>query len=182
MDDAEPTLRAATAADADRVAALHALSWRSAYRGSLSDAYLDGPVETERRTFWRQRYEASRTGLWTVLAEDAAGVLEGFLCLLADHDPHWGTLVDNLHARPDRRRQGLGRALMRAAADHLLHALPRRPIYLFVLEANRSAQAFYRRLGGDAVESLVSDEPDGGRQPVLRFAWASPAALAEAAG
>ena len=101
-------LRVATADAAERGAALHAVSWRSAYRGSFSDAYLDGPVETERRSFWRERFQHPRAGFWTVLAEEADGVLQGFLCLLADHDPHWGTLIDNLHARPDRKGRGLG--------------------------------------------------------------------------
>lgn len=181
MDDDAPTLRPATPADAERVAALHVLSWRSAYRGSFSDAYLDGPIEAERRSFWHNRYDHPRAGLWTVLAEAADGSLEGFLCLLADHDPHWGTLIDNLHARPDRKRRGVGRALMRAAADHLLHALPRRPLYLYVLETNVAAQAFYRGLGGRDAERLVTETSDGGRLPVARYAWPSSAALAEAA-
>lgn len=181
MDDV-CSLRVATMNDADRVAALHAISWRSAYRGSLSDDYLDGPVEAERRGFWRQRCDHPRTGLWTVLAEDAGGVLRGFLCLLADHDLHWGTLIDNLHAHPDHKGRGLGRALMRAAADHLLYALPRRPIYLDVLERNLAAQAFYQRLRGEKADHLVTEMPDGNRQSVFRYAWASPATLAEAAG
>lgn len=180
MDDPF-VLRVATVDDAERVAALHAISWRSAYRGSFSDAYLDGPVEAERRSFWRERFEHPRAGFWTVLAEEADGVLQGFLCLLADHDPHWGTLIDNLHARPDRKGRGLGRALMRAAADHLIHALPRRPVHLDVLECNEPAQAFYRRLGGVRGDRFVTETSDGGRQSVFRFAWPSPAALAEGA-
>ena len=39
------TLRAMTAADATIVARLHAASWRTAYRGILSEEYLAGDVE-----------------------------------------------------------------------------------------------------------------------------------------
>ncbi len=183
MHDDAPTsrLRVALPQDAERVAALHALSWRHTYRGLLGDSYLDGPVEGERRLFWRNRLDHPPAGLWTVLAEGEDGGLLGFLCLLFDHDPRWGTLIDNLHARPDLKRQGFGAALMRAAASHLLDAPAHPPVYLFVAEENRPAQAFYRKLGGEEVDRVVHDEPDGSRLPALRFAWPSPAALAGAA-
>lgn len=44
--------REATSADIEGIANLHATSWRFAYRGSYSDAYLDGPVFEERRQVW----------------------------------------------------------------------------------------------------------------------------------
>ncbi len=181
MTSDTPRLRDATSDDAERLAALHTLSWRSAYRGIYSDAYLGHPVETERRILWRDRCDHPRAGLWTVVAEDDAGDLVGFLCLLADHDARWGTLIDNLHVHPERKGRGLGRVLMRAAADHLLHALPRVPVHLDVFERNAAAQAFYRRLGGTAADHVVHEEPDGSRQTVVRYAWPSPAALADGA-
>lgn len=182
-DDAQITrLRIADAKDATRIAALHASSWRSTYRGVLSEDYLNGPVEAERHLFWRIRLDRPRSGLWTVMAEGPDGSFLGFLCLLFDHAPRWGTLIDNLHVRPDLKRRGVGRLLMRAAARHLLAASAQHPVHLYVGEANRPAQDFYHKFGGEAVERLLHDEPDGGQAPVLRFAWASPAALAAAAG
>ena len=172
-------LRDATPADADALADLHTRSWRSAYRGSLAEAYLSGPIEAERRSFWRQRYDHPPHGLWTVIAEDAEGTIQGFLCLLADHDPQWGTLIDNVHDDPAHKGQGLGRAMMRAAGQHLLYALPRRPVYLFVLQENRGAIAFYDRIGGEQAERLVKTEPDGSQHPVFRYAWPSVAAFVE---
>ncbi len=182
MTDGQCRLRVATAEDAESIAALHTKSWRSAYRGSFADAYLDGPIETERRAFWQQRYAHPRAGLWTVLAEDATGTVLGFLSLLADHDPHWGTFINNLHTDPSHKGQGIGRLMMRTAGDHLLHALPRRPVYLFVLESNKAARAFYERLGGEAVERLVTEEPDGSQLPVIRYVWTSVASFVEAVG
>ncbi len=174
--------RAGTIDDAAAIADLHTRSWRANYRGSLSDAYLDGPIEGERRAFWQERLRHPRTGLWTLVADDDTQTLAGFLCLLADHDHHWGTLIDNLHVDPARVRQGVGRALMRAAAEHLLFGLPRRPIYLFVLESNTAVAGFYRHLGGEPAEHLVSTEPDGSSLPVIRYVWPSAAAFAGGTG
>ena len=177
-----PRLRVATQADAEAIADLHTRSWRSAYRGSFSDAYLDGPIEAERRAFWRERSEHPRAGLWTLVAEDRGGAMLGFVCCLEDHDPHWGSLIDNLHVDPAGKGQGIGRLLMRGAGERLFYALPRRPVYLFVLQSNQAADAFYRRLGGVAAETLAKTEPDGTRLPVIRYAWPSAAAFVTAVG
>jgi ribosomal protein S18 acetylase RimI-like enzyme len=168
-------LRTAEAADADRVAALHAASWRSAYRGLLADAYLDGDIDGERRAVWRVRLATA--GDETVLACGGGTVL-GFCCFRVDADPRWGTLVDNLHADPAHRGLGIGRRLLSDVARRAGAAAPGRPVHLFCLAGNGAARGFYERLGGEVVERCEHDEPDGRRHPVLRYAWASPAALA----
>jgi ribosomal protein S18 acetylase RimI-like enzyme len=68
------TLRRAEAADIPRIAALHVASWRAAYRGILSDRFLDGPVEAERLAMWQGRCGADLTR-WPLMlvAEDGKG-------------------------------------------------------------------------------------------------------------
>ncbi len=166
------TLRLAAPADGERIAALHALSWRAHYRG----AYLDGPVEHERRRVWGDRLDHPRPGQIVVVAEDR-GALTGFVCAYADHDAVHGSLVDNLHVVPERKGGGLGRALMRDVAGRLLRTLPFRPVYLHALETNHAAQAFYARLGGQAIERGRETLADGGTRGVVVYTWASPAAL-----
>ncbi len=171
-------LRPAGPADADAVADLHARSWRATYRGSLSDAYLDGPVAEERQTFWRRRLRHPMPDLWSMLAiaEGEAG-LAGFACAVLHQDERWGTLVDNLHVDPTGKRRGIGRMLMTALGRHLQDVGSAMPVHLFVLQANHAAIAFYEALGGQAVETLASTEPDGSTPPVARMAWASVAAF-----
>ena len=41
-------IRPAAAGDVEAIAARHAESWRSSYRGTFSDPYLDGEVPAER--------------------------------------------------------------------------------------------------------------------------------------
>ena len=171
-------LRDADPVDAPAIAGLHAASWRSAYRGILSDAFLDGPVEAERLKLWSERLAAARPDVLTILCW-RGGALLGFGCLFVDEDPRWGSFVSNLHAAPDSRGLGVGRLLMRAMAAR---AAPGRPIHLFCLEANGPGRSFYDRLGGTIVERCPIDEPDGRVHPSLRYGWPTPAALAAACG
>src|SRR2546430_7298322 len=72
------TYRAAGAADADAVAALHADSWRRHYRGAYSDGFLDGDVLADRRAVWSARL-AAPAGSATGLAEDGGGGVAGLV-------------------------------------------------------------------------------------------------------
>src|SRR5262245_39920837 len=110
-----PEIRAATSADLEAIAALHADNWQRTYRGMLSDAYLDGPVVGERLAVWRQRFAEPRPDqrVWKAVDEDR---LLGFACLHGDEAPGHATYVENLHVRHDARGRGIGIALLRRAA------------------------------------------------------------------
>jgi ribosomal protein S18 acetylase RimI-like enzyme len=161
----------------ESVSALHVASWRSAYRGMLLDAYLDGAIAEERRALWRARLAGgTRPDQIVVVGEDGSGIV-ALACILAGQDRRWGSLIDNLHVRPDRKRGGIGRLALAEAARRLPPAYAGTPLHLTVLEANRAAQSAYENWGGALVERLEADLPDGQRLPVRRYAWATPAAL-----
>ncbi|MFC9692223.1 GNAT family N-acetyltransferase [Kribbella sp. NPDC056951] len=173
--------RVATVDDAEQVAALHADSWRRHYRGAYADTFLDGDIESERRKVWTERLAVpARTE--TMLAEES-GQLIGFVHVMLDKDPQWGSLVDNLHVRTARRRSGIGGRLLRHAASAVEQRAATRAMYLWVLEQNVAAQGFYRANGGDAVETAPVPPPGGdpsrlnGSPACLRIAWADVAVL-----
>src|ERR1700709_817210 len=156
--------------DAATIAALHAASWRAHYRGSLSDAYLDGPIGAERLAVWTERLSHPRAGQVVLLAEDGETAL-GFVCAFLDHDRQHGTLIGNLHVTVDRKGSGIGRLLMREAGEAMQHALPRGPVYLFALASNHAARAFYERLGGTLEGEERKTEPDGSSVLAVRYVW-----------
>jgi ribosomal protein S18 acetylase RimI-like enzyme len=89
-----------------------------------------------------------------------------------DRDPEWGALLDNLHVRFELKRQGVGRALVTETAAVLRQRRPSSGLYLWVLEQNTAAQAFYSAMGGVVVEDRLGGPfPGGGRAPVLRYTW-----------
>ncbi|MEV6607798.1 GNAT family N-acetyltransferase [Kutzneria sp. NPDC051319] len=176
-----PLFRPAGAADAGQVAQLHADSWRRFYRGAYADAYLDGDVMADRRAVWTTRL-ASPTNSETVLAEHDHRLV-GFIHVVFDADPQWGSLVDNLHVRHDQRRAGLGTQLLTRAAEAVVDRASGKAMYLWVLQQNTAAQHFYVARGGTCVETLPAPPGDNpwrlNGPPTLRMAWPNASRLLE---
>jgi ribosomal protein S18 acetylase RimI-like enzyme len=117
----------------------------------------------------------------TILAEDRGVV--GFANTYFDADPVWGALVDNLHVAVGQKRQGIGRRLLALTAEALLERPEPTGLYLWVLEQNADAQAFYDGCGGRRVERSSVEPPGGiasrlsGSPMKLRYAWSQPEML-----
>src|SRR6266566_3814173 len=90
------SLRQMVASDAVVVAHLHLASWQTAYRGVLSDDYLAVRAEGERLRHWKKRLGAPTESQFGLVAE-YEGVPTGFAFVVAEADPRYGNLLDNLH-------------------------------------------------------------------------------------
>jgi ribosomal protein S18 acetylase RimI-like enzyme len=173
--------RRASSLDSERIAYLHADSWRRHYRGAYSDSFLDGDVARDRLAVWAGRLTAPDAGCCTIVAEQR-GALVGFAHTRFEDDTTWGALLDNLHVAHAHQRGGIGSQLVAATAAALVDERPGSALYLWVLEQNRAAQAFYAALGGRCVEQAVVEPPGGdpsrlrGTPRKLRYSW-SPAAV-----
>lgn len=117
----------------------------------------------------------------TILAEEQ-GQLVGFVHVVLDDDPTWGALIDNLHVVHGRKRSGIGtRLLARAAAAVVDRGAG--GVYLWVLEQNVAAQAFYDARGGRSVGQREVRPPGGvpgrlnGSPLALRYVWPDPRTL-----
>jgi len=172
------TLRAMGPADADAVAALHATSWRSAYRGIVPDSFLDHEVVADRQTVWRERLQgaAATAPAFGIVAEDAAAQLIGFAYVLPAHDPVCGTLVDNLHVHPDSKGGGIGRQLLQAVVRELGRSNTQ-PLHLWVLDQNEAAKRFYARLGAEFIDPGTTPPFGGVCLPEWRCIWRDPSTL-----
>jgi len=168
-------IRPATVADADAIAALHAASWRSAYRGIFKDDTLGPVLDNERRTHWSSKLAAMTADDTVLVAGDI-----GFIAVWAKGDPGFGAYIDNLHVHPERRSGGFGRRLLGEAMRRVARR-GERGAYLWVFDDNVRAIDFYRRLGGEIVESGF-DEIDGSQVAHSRIAWRDTARLADECG
>jgi ribosomal protein S18 acetylase RimI-like enzyme len=151
-------VRAAVPADAAAIAAAHVRSWQAAYRGILSDAFLDG-LSIPRRTEQWQRIladgpeQARRTNV-----ADADGEVVGFVTTGPSRDDDadaatTGELIA-IYVRPDVFGTGAGHALMAGALDDFA-AAGYAQATLWVLAGNARAIRFYERAGWS---------PDGARK------------------
>ena len=168
-------LRLATAADAKALAELHAESWRRHYRGAFSDAFLDGEVAVDRLAVWSERLREPDPRRCTIVAE--ADRIVGFANTIFEDDPAWGALLDNLHVADGQQRRGIGSRLVAMTARAVM-AHPRGSgLYVWVLEQNDGAQAFYRALGGTRLGRAPVSPPGGmanrltGSPAKLRYGW-----------
>jgi GNAT superfamily N-acetyltransferase len=153
------SIRAATPADAAKVASVHIRSWQRAYRGLLPDTYLDALQPEVRMRRYRFGVQDPREP-YTIVA-----TLGGMLCGFATTGPSpdmdladYGMLLA-LYVDPESWGRGVGKALM-AEARCALRALGYKFAALWVLVGNERAQGFYRADGW---------EPDGTRR--LREVW-----------
>jgi GNAT superfamily N-acetyltransferase len=175
--------RLASGSDASAIAKLHTNSWRRFYRGAYSDQFLDGDVGADRLSVWRERLGTGRPSACTILAEDQ-GVVVGFVHAMLEEDVTWGALLENVHVSHDQRGTGIGTQLMALAAQAVIARTPSSGLYLWVLEQNSDAQAFYTARGGRCVERQYARPPGGdpdrlsGTPVKLRYVWPDPLKLA----
>jgi ribosomal protein S18 acetylase RimI-like enzyme len=147
-------IRVATTADLPAIAEIHASSWRAAYRGILTDTFLDGDLLEDRRTRWSgiaERMTPQDNLLIATDGKDAVGFIAGWSSAALDCEDGYGVFIDNLHVRPELRGNKYGESLFRALAGRAnanLTANGKTGAYLWLLDGNAPAHRFYHRLGG----------------------------------
>ena len=170
-------IRRAGLSDWAVIAAIHASSWRSAYRGIYPDSYLEEQATAERRAFWREAFGGMDPELDAVFLAEEAGEAVGFACVRRKAEAA-GPLLDNLHVLPERKGGGIGRQLIAAAAAWLVEREPEAVLQLVVWAGNGPARRFYEHLGGREIEVFEAPTPGGGTAPQVRVLWERAADLA----
>lgn len=179
---AELRFRAARPGDAHAIAGLHADSWQRHYRGAFSDAFLDNDAAGYLLPLWTERLATPDPQARTILAE-RDGAVVGLAHTLLGQDATWGAFIDNLHVLHGLKRQGIGTRLLALTGQAVLDRSPSSGLYLWVLEQNRDARAFYAARGGTCVERAEVPPPGGdasrlnGKPMGLRYAWPDPSKL-----
>lgn len=164
------TYREVTADDAESIAQLHSLSWQQNYRGAFSDEFLNGPVLENRQQVWQRRLRQPAPDQYVIMAEFGKTIC-GFACAYLAEDPVWGTLLDNLHVRKERKGQGIGSVLLKSAAQWSYQKNPEAGFYLWVLVQNGSARKFYDHMGGIEQELVSRENPDESFSDCYRCVW-----------
>ena len=173
----EVRCRWARSSDVQAIASLHAESWRRNYRGAYLDSFLDGDVVADRLDVWTTRLVQPLQNHQTIVA-DLDGAVIGFAHTMLDDDPIWGALLDNLHVAHHMKGRGIGTQILRETGQALVERRPLSGLYLWVLDQNKAAQAFYDARGGMCVgRKLAGPFPGGGSAIALRYAWPDPATL-----
>jgi ribosomal protein S18 acetylase RimI-like enzyme len=149
-------VRRARIEDAGGIARVSVRGWQSAYRGLVPTDYLEALDIEDRRQRWRERLEA---GVCAFVVEQHG--IAGY-CRV---DPPGE--VASLYVLPERRRGGIGSALLAAGLDEL-RARGAEAATLWVFKDNLAGRAFYARFGfaPDGAEGI--DEGTGVEEIRLR--------------
>src|SRR5690606_14506077 len=140
-------IRSATVADAHGLAVVHVRSWQAAYRGLMPQRVLDALSIAEREANWARIIAETPRGSRTLVAEDT-GAIVGWASFgdARDEDAVGTGELWGIYVHPDAWSIGVGHLLMEAV-EEALRADRHEIAYLWVLEGNSRAAAFYERHG-----------------------------------
>lgn len=167
-----PTVRVrlATPDDLRGMARVHVDTWRTTYRGIVSDRYLDDlTYENDiARGFGRWLWETPTP--WRAFVAVASGEIVGFANggPARVRDPDYTGELGAIYVLKSHQATGVGRALVREVARHLTGLGPTSMI-VWVLEAN-PYRRFYEKLGGLVVRRRIVPVA-GTPLPEIGYGW-----------
>jgi L-amino acid N-acyltransferase YncA len=163
-----PAIRRATPHDAAQIAHVHIESWRSAYKGIVSDDYLAAMDEISRAASW-QEWLGSSVPIF-VSTEDT--IVVGFISGGPIRDPFddYDAELYTIYLLQHAQRRGIGTALLKKLA-HRLNEDGFKNMAAWVLEDNASSN-FYEKSGAHRVASKQV-EIGGAMLPVVAYGWPS---------
>lgn len=169
-------LRQAEYKDYERIACLHAESWKRHYREILSDAYLESEAFDDKLLIWQTRLTNPPFNQNIVLAEEG-GLLLGFVCVFGNHDFERGSFIEALHVDESYRGRGIGKQLLLAVAEWQQQYFKDLGLYLEVVAKNDQAIEFYKHIGGQECIERHWKTPEGREAIEKVFRWSNAQSL-----
>ncbi|MDP9245533.1 MAG: GNAT family N-acetyltransferase [Chloroflexota bacterium] len=172
----EARIRRGTPDDAPAIASVRVDTWRSAYRGLLPDALLDGLDTATITANWRRGLESIDPTRVAYVAE-VDGTIVGFATGGRARSANLGYPgeIYALYVRDPHQGTGIGRALLRMSVKELV-VRGLAPIVIWTLFANPAARGFYELLGG-AVIGEKREPFEGYELHEVAYGWLDPAPL-----
>lgn len=162
-------VRRAGPADIAAIARIEVETWRATYAGMLPDRVLIGMSEHRQQGAWAGlvRY---RPGDVIVVEEPETGIV-GFGNCGTQRDPTlpYSGEIFTLYVTPDAQNRGVGRQLLSALFERLLHK-GNSSALIWVIRANPS-RFFYEHLGG---KFILTRRIRVGGEPVEAIAYGWP--------
>jgi GNAT superfamily N-acetyltransferase len=141
----------ACSTDAAAIARVHVDSWRTTYRGLVSEDFLAALSYERREHMWHDILAPSHGSTFVYVAEDPWGQVVGFASggpERSGHPLYTGELYA-IYILQDHQRRGIGRRLLVAIVRRLIQA-GMASLLVWVLSDN-PARRFYETLGGQYV-------------------------------
>lgn len=173
-------IRRGVVEDAKAGSKMHADTWRISYRGLVPDALLDGLKDDRWEAGWRRGFE-SLDPTRVVHVAEIDGRIVGFAGggrARTGAPPEYVGEVYALYVSPEHQGQGIGRVLLRAAAEGLIER-GLVPIVIWTLFNNPASRGFYESLGGTVIGEK-RELFEGYELHEVAYGWLDPAPLVTA--
>ena len=152
-------IREAKKEDIFNMAKVRVDTWKSAYKGIVSDEFLEnlsyeGTAERWKQVFWKDRNADTAA----FVAENLDGKVIGIAVCGPEqgNDPVYQGEIYVLYVLPENQHQGVGRSLVAACVQHLIQNLRMQSMLIWVLAKN-PYRRFYESLGGKAVREKTQE-------------------------
>ena len=152
-------IREAKQEDVFDMAKVRVDTWKSAYKGIVPDAFLENlsyerTAERWQQVFWEDRNSETARFVAENLDDEVIGIA---ICGPEQgNDPVYQGEIYVLYVLPENQHHGIGRALVAACVQHLIHRLRMHSMLVWVLAEN-PYRRFYESLGGKAVREKTQE-------------------------
>jgi GNAT superfamily N-acetyltransferase len=146
---------------------MHVDSWRSTYKGIISDDYLSNLSVERREKSWQWTFNHLNPDEVTFVAENNEGKIVGFSNSGKSRSPEYNYDAElyAIYILKEYQGQGVGKELVSALLSDL-KVNNYKSMMVWVLEGNPSAE-FYKRLGGSL---FTKKEIQIGEQTLIELA------------
>ncbi|MCU6433005.1 GNAT family N-acetyltransferase [Undibacterium sp. Jales W-56] len=156
----EISLRRATVADAQAIAAVRIESWRATYRGIMPDDYLDEMKLDDSTAIWEKVLSAGNDAICVFVAiadNEIIGFASGML--LKEEKQGMHAELTAIYLRTAFQNSGIGQRMLQKVA-RTLQAMGASNMLVWVLTGNKAARQFYENFGGQFLveQDFIWDE------------------------
>jgi ribosomal protein S18 acetylase RimI-like enzyme len=168
MQDIPIEIRRATSSDAESLAAVHELAWRTAYLGIIPGPELDELIGRRPTEWWEGAIRKGGQISILVFGDTVAGYTYYGRNRARSLAYDWE--IYELYLRPEFHRRGFGQRLFEAVRRDLAQS-GLRSLIVWALSDNTPAVAFFRALGGWPVARSIETF---GKKSLDKIAYAWP--------
>ena len=159
-------IRVAGINDVNGIAQVHVDSWRSTYKGIISEEYLSNLSIEHRERNWIWTFNNLKSDEVIFVAENDGRIIEFYGGKSRAQNYHYDAELYAIYVLKEFQGQGIGRELIRALLSHL-RTNNYKSLMVWVLEQNPST-AFYKRIGG---RSFNQQEIQIGEETLMEIAF-----------
>ena len=163
----EILIRKAKIEDAGGIAKVHVDSWRTTYKGIVSDTYLESLSYEKREPIWKRGINENHV----YIAENENGKIIGFSSGGKERTGKYKTYTGELYAiyiLKEYQGKGIGRLLVQAVVDDLKDR-NLNSMLVWAIEENPACR-FYEGLGGMKIDT-EEIEIDGKKLSEVAYGW-----------